>query len=231
MSTSERAEPGLRFRLFGVPVRLDPSFFIIALLFSAQRLSGASGWHGVASWLIALLLSLLVHEFGHAIAFRLFKLQPSITLYSMGGLTFARGRLTWGRSLVTSLSGPFAGLAFGGLVWLAREVGLWSPRSLFEFVFFDDLLFINLLWGLVNLLPLHPLDGGQSFEAVLHLLKVKHAARKTAIVSIVTAAGGAVYGLYVNRIFLVLLAGYLGWTNWQRLQDMPAPRSGPSAAA
>lgn len=227
-------QSGLKFGLFGVPVRLDPSFFIIVGLFASQRLDGPSGWQGFASWIVAVFLSLLVHEFGHAVAFRRFELQPSITLYSMGGLTSAQGRLTWGRSLVTSLSGPFAGLAFGGIVYTLGQSGAWPTSSIFTFLLYDDLLYVNILWGLVNLLPLHPLDGGQSLEAALHLMKVKGVARKVAVISIVVAGAGVLYGLYVSQIFLALIAGYLGWTNIKRLQAIgaqPGPPTGPPRVA
>lgn len=222
MSHQHDASPqaGPTFGLFGVPVRIDPSFFIIVGLFAAQRLGGFTGWQGFASWFVAVFLSLLVHEFGHAVAFRRFGLQPAITLYAMGGLTSAHGRMSWGRSLAASLAGPFTGLAFGGLVWLAVDAGLWRPGSLFEAVLYDDLLYVNILWGIVNLLPIHPLDGGQSLEAILHLSKVQRAPQKVSITSMVVAAAGATFGLYVNSFFLVLIAGWLGWTNWKRLEAL-----------
>lgn len=215
-----RPAPGLRFGLFGVPVHVDPSFFLITGLLAASRLGSPVGWQGFASWFVAVFVSLLVHELGHAVAFRRFELRPSITLYSMGGLTSARGRLTWGRSLVAALAGPLTGIAFGGLIWFVVQQGWWPATSLFERVLYEDLLFVNILWGIVNLLPVHPLDGGQSLEAILHLLKVKGVARKVAIVSLVVCAGGVLYGISVNRIFLVLIAGYFGYANWQRLQAL-----------
>lgn len=217
MTTTGSARPGLGFAVLGVPVHVDVSFFLLVGLIGAQRLSGRAGFAGFASWVVAVFVSILVHELAHAIAFRRFRLQPSITLYAMGGLTQASGRLTWGRSLVTSLAGPLVGLGFGMLVWLSSSAGLWSHASLFEDVLYGDLLYVNIVWGLVNLLPLHPLDGGQSLEAVLHLARVPGAARKVSITSIVVAGAGVLYGLYVGEAFLALLAGWLGWSNVQRL--------------
>lgn len=219
--------PGLSFRLFGVPVRIDPTFLLVAL-FAAQRIGGPTGWTGAASWVLAILVGVLVHELGHAFAFRAFDRKPQVTLYALGGLTSARGGLAVGRSLAVSLAGPIAGLAFGGLVWWARDVGLWPTDSLLGFVLARDLLFICIAWGLVNLLPLHPLDGGQAFEAVLRLFGAQppKAARVTSVVSLVVAVGAGLWAILLNEFFLVLLVGWLSMSNWRRLQAVRSHEAG-----
>ncbi|MFT5223123.1 MAG: membrane-associated protease RseP (regulator of RpoE activity), partial [Glaciecola sp.] len=187
--------------------------------FAVQRLGGIAGIAGVVSWFLAVFVSLLIHEFGHAVAFRRWSLRPVITLYSMGGLTSATGRLTWGRSLIASLSGPFLGLGFGALVYVVHHQGIWVQNTLFERVLYDDLLFVNIGWGILNLMPLHPLDGGQALESTLHLLKVPRAGRKSAIISIATATVGVLAGIYFSFAFVALIAGYLGYTNYKRLKS------------
>ena len=57
---------------------------------------------------------------------------------------------------------------------MASRLSLSAPFlniSLLEIIFLD-LLFINIGWGLLNLIPLYPLDGGQSLEALMELLRV-----------------------------------------------------------
>ena len=63
-------------------------------------------------WVVAVFLSVLVHEMGHALAIRALGVQPWITLYGMGGLTSHRGgRLPPKTQILVSLAGPAAGFA------------------------------------------------------------------------------------------------------------------------
>ncbi|WP_370327957.1 hypothetical protein [Euzebya sp.] len=247
---------GLTFRLGGIPVRVDATFWIIMGLFGVQRATvrGSLDVVVVVEWIALVFVGILAHELGHAIAFRGFGRQPSITLHGMGGLTSASGRLTPGRRLVSTLAGPGVGFALGGIVLLAQRTGLWSlPRlddvgvaelmrlalsapfiadiQISELIFLD-LLFINVGWGLLNLVPLHPLDGGQSLEALLDVLKVKAAKTVTSAVGVVVAAGIGVWALQRQQIFLLLIMVFLGLANVRRLSAInrpaPAATQGPA---
>lgn len=215
--TAAPQQPGLRFGLFGIPVKVDPTFLLVGL-FAAQRISGPTGWQGFASWILAVFIGVLVHEFGHALTFRAFGRQPVVTLYALGGLTAARGGLTVLRSLAVSLAGPFAGIAFGGAVWWAAGNGIWPTDALFPAVLADDLIFISLVWGIANLAPLHPLDGGQALESVLRLTGAKRPVRTTSLVSLLTAAAIILWALTVNSIFIVLFVAWMSMANWRRFQ-------------
>lgn len=214
------APAGLRFSLAGVPVRIDPTFLLV-VLFAAQRLAGPTGPAGAASWVVAVLVGVLVHELGHAAAFRTFGHRPVVTLYALGGMTSAPGRLTVARSLVVSLAGPVAGLALGGLVWQAARSGVWPDASTFAFVLQRDLVYVSVVWGLANLLPLHPLDGGQALEAILRLAGSPRPVRTTSVVSLVVAAAAACWALLANEFFVLLLVAWLANANWQRLRSTP----------
>src|SRR5215210_5393462 len=95
----------LEFRVGGIPVRVEPIFFLIM---------GLLGWgNGHTGVLIVVFmvvggLSILLHELGHATAQRSFGAQPSITLTGFGGYTVGPVQPR-GRSLVVTLAGPGAG--------------------------------------------------------------------------------------------------------------------------
>ncbi len=214
---SAPAPAGLAFSLAGVPVRIDPTFLLV-VLFAAQRIGGPTGWQGAASWVVAILVGVLVHELGHAFAFRAFGRRPVVVLYALGGLTSARGGLTVARDLAVSLAGPALGMVLGGAVWWAQQVGAWPDDGLFLWVLGRDLVFVSVFWGLVNLLPLHPLDGGQAFESVLRLLRVRRAVTVTSIVSLAVAVGAGLWAVLASEFFVLLLVGWIGTTNWRRLQ-------------
>lgn len=246
----------LAFRIGDIPVKVDPTFWIIMGLLGLNRAAAGGGFDVVliVEWIVLGFLGILVHELGHAVAFRAFGRPPSVVLYGMGGLTSAPGGLSPGRRLVTTLAGPGVGLALGAAVLLLQGTGLWDlPRfegftagelvvgslggapgqmALPEIVFLD-LLFINIWWGVLNLVPLHPLDGGQSLEAFLELVGVRRAAVITSAVGVAVAAAGAVLGARSNQVFLVIIMLFLGLANVRRLGALlrPRPAEPPAGAA
>ncbi|MFK7770020.1 MAG: metalloprotease [Mariniblastus sp.] len=127
------SEPGktgydLNFSLLGFPCRVHPAFFVLPLLFgqglvaSGRNLSGSELNTGVGLIVIAGLffISILIHELGHAIAFRRFGIHSRIVLYWMGGLAIPdsggawsrprSGSLTPNQQIIVSLAGPIFGL-------------------------------------------------------------------------------------------------------------------------
>ncbi len=179
----------LRFRIGGIPVRVAPGFWLITLvLFS--RLGDLKG---IGLAMLLAFVAVLTHELGHALAARAFGASPEIMLYSMGGLTrYAAPRdRPYGRmqSIVTSLAGPVAGfvlalatfsvvvaLTTGGTVaQRASAIGKLAYHHLHTANPAADLaslalsltLTINLGWGVINLLPILPLDGGNITRALL----------------------------------------------------------------
>ncbi|CAN5324640.1 hypothetical protein BH23ACT9_BH23ACT9_07650 [soil metagenome] len=238
----------LAFRIGDIPVKVDPTFWIIMGLFGFSRASTQGGFDIVLviEWVAMVFVGILVHELGHAVAFRAYGRPPSVVLYAMGGLTSARGGLTPGRRLVTTLAGPGVGFAVGGLALAARATGVWDlPRlegfsvgqllgesafaafgdyRLSELIFLD-LLFINIGWGVLNLIPLHPLDGGQSVEALLGLMRVKRAELITSVLGVVVAAAGAWFAVQISQVFLVLIMLFLGLMNLRRVGALLRPQA------
>ncbi len=81
-------EPGrtdfdLHFRCCGIPVRVHPGFWAIAALISMP--AGREPLP-VLGFALAVFLSILIHELGHALAFRQCGIQSHIVLYHFGGL-------------------------------------------------------------------------------------------------------------------------------------------------
>ncbi|TWT99560.1 Peptidase family M50 [Botrimarina colliarenosi] len=155
----------LRFPLLGFPVRITPSFWVVALLLGANQPLE----HAVV-WVAAVLVSILVHELGHALLQRAFGGRAEIVLYAFGGYASAVGvRDSWWRNVLVSLAGPFAGFFFAGIVYgVMRWVG--PPDAPLGRALVGDLLWINVAWGVLNLAPIWPLDGGRVAREVLTLV-------------------------------------------------------------
>lgn len=97
----------LRFEFLGVPVRIHPFFWLFSALLG---MSGAGNdLRVVVLWVACVFISILVHEFGHALMGKWFGGSPSILLYSLGGLCYSGSERTPGQRLAVVLAGPAAG--------------------------------------------------------------------------------------------------------------------------
>ena len=223
----------IRFKLGRIPVRIHPFFWLSTF---GLTLGSNTAPMQIAIWVLAVLISILVHELGHAVAFRRFGCESRITLYGFGGLASAEpGRkgspAGWSR-IIVSAAGPFAGFALGGLVIGAVLVSghqapfmTWTVGSgpalpnLALFTFVADMMFINVIWGLVNLLPVHPLDGG---DIALELAR-KHDPRRGVERSVwlsffVAIMVGGVALIVFHDVFVLLMFGYLAVMSWMVLR-------------
>ena len=119
---------GLDFVLFGVPVRVMWMFFFFMVIFGASFSDpDVSQTVGIALWVAIAFVSILAHEFGHALVYRAFGVQPTVVLHGFGGLTFGRS-LPVAKDLVVTLAGPLTGLAIGlPLAYVGANVHISDP--------------------------------------------------------------------------------------------------------
>jgi Zn-dependent protease len=233
----------LRFSIAGIPVRVHPLFWLIALL-----LGGGSG-HPlmIVVWVAVVFVSILVHELGHAFAFRRYGQSSHIILHMTGGLTvpesmpwaggYANVGLTPNQHIFVSLAGPFAGFALAVLVLavgaaLGGEIILTTILGVIPFplVFipafngiltdiFVTFLWVNIFWGIINLLPVYPLDGGHVSRYVLIQRDPWKGLRTSLWVSIITGGTLAVFGFaFLGSAYMGLLFGLLAFQSFQMLQ-------------
>jgi stage IV sporulation protein FB len=208
-----------RFQLAGVPVEIRNDFLIITLLLALGRLSTPVL---MVEWFVVVFVSILVHELGHAIAFRAFGHAPRIELNGMGGLTFPTPGLplSHGRSIVVSLAGPGAGFVFGGLVLLLDAFVLPPQSSRVIEQAIADLKWVNIGWGFVNLLPIVPLDGGHVVQSVLRQRMLRSDADALALkITVATAALGVAVALSQSMTWAALMAAYFGFTAFRNLRE------------
>jgi Zn-dependent protease len=159
----------LRWRMFGVSVRVHPFFWLVSVVlgwdfFKHPSLPG-NGLLDLGLWVLCVFLSILLHEFGHILMGRQFGSHGHIVLYSMGGLAIGSSHVErrWQR-IAVSAAGPGIQLLLWGALWLlfARpEAPVPLERGTPLKLLVGMLLYVNLWWALFNLLPVWPLDGGQ----------------------------------------------------------------------
>jgi Zn-dependent protease len=200
---SKVADPLARptFSLFGIPVRVLSSFWIFSLILGVGGATSApAALRGILTVTAVWFISVLLHELGHALAARRYGLQPSITLHFMGGLThFEGGRLSRAQSCLVSFAGPAVGLLFGALVFVVARSS--SPSPLARDII-NSLLYINIGWTIINLLPVIPFDGGHIMASLLGPRRALAAWVISALVAAPAAAAGLLKGsLWIAFIF------------------------------
>jgi len=151
-------------RLFGIPIDLHITILFFLLPVLMHR--GTNAWFNLeASALIV--LSILLHELGHALTAKRFHLTGlSITLHGFGGFAMSQGARTWKQSLLITLAGPGVNLAIGVLCLIPALAGNYdNPAHWYQMVAF--LGSMNLSMAVLNMIPTLPFDGGRAVEAIL----------------------------------------------------------------
>jgi Zn-dependent protease len=195
------------FRMFGIPVTIRPSFLVIAALLGFASRPPITY---LVAWILVVFVSILIHELGHALTARSYGAEVEIELNAIGGLTswaVPGEELSPGRRALVAAAGSGVGVIFGGVVWVFDLItGPYDGVAGFA-VF--NLIRVNVFWGLINWLPIRPLDGGHLFSSLLQKVFPSRAEMIGNVVFTLTAAGALVAGLMTRRIFLALLAGWL----------------------
>jgi Zn-dependent protease len=208
------------FHVAGFPVRVHPLFFLIAF---------ASGWAllkepaRLALWVGIVFVSVLLHELGHALAFRRYGCPAAIELHGMGGTTTGgdEEQLTHRQSAWVSFAGPGMGFLLGGLVWaLSSFTPLGQQGGLTGYAV-RQLLWVNLGWGLFNLLPMQPLDGGHLLASAVRARSGYRYERVLHGIGIATAVGVLALSVWWSMVWMGLLALMFGMMNFEQLRRLP----------
>lgn len=179
--------------MFGVPVYVDISFAILMLLFTTSHGSLVYG----VSFALLLAISVVLHEFAHALTARAFGYETrDITISLLGGCAALCGmpRKAY-QEFLTAAAGPAASFAISGAVLALDSYGLLPGRNEYAVSCWNYLFYLNLMLGAFNLLPGFPMDGGRIFRSFMRLFLSRPKATLVA--------------MWVGRAFAILL-GFSG---------------------
>lgn len=206
----------IRFSLFGIPVQVQPFFWItLALIGGALDANSADAIFQLGLFLLAGFISVLVHELGHALTARRFGAHTEIVLQAFGGYaSYTGARMTRTQSFLITSAGPAIQIALGVIAWLlmTRLPNLNPNMDHFLLV----LMSISFIWAIINLLPVLPLDGGQMLNAVLGPQRIRITLWVTILVSIIAAV--LMFRFFHSFLFSLFL-GYFAWQAWKALQE------------
>ena len=149
-----------------IPISIHPLFWVLAALIGWIN---SSSLIGIFIWIGIIFVSVLFHEFGHALTAVLFRQKAKIQLVALGGLTSFEGpKLSYWKQFLIVFNGPLFGFFLFVFATFCLHFDL-SQRPLI-YTIFRMTQIANLFWTVVNLFPILPLDGGQLLRIVLEKL-------------------------------------------------------------
>ncbi|PMB42849.1 site-2 protease family protein [Fischerella thermalis CCMEE 5330] len=208
--------------LFGIPLFLDPLWFLIlglaTLNFGVAYQELGTVWAWSAGLVMALLLftSVLLHELGHSLVARSQGIKVnSITLFLFGGIAaIEEESKTPGKAFQVAIAGPAVSIALFVLLRLGTDV---LPETSALRMMIGDLARINLVLALFNLIPGLPLDGGQVLKAAVwkatgdRFQAVHWAAKTGKILGYAAIALGLAVDYFTGELVTGLWIALLGW--------------------
>jgi Zn-dependent protease/CBS domain-containing protein len=212
--------------VWGIPIRLDFSWFLIFILLTWTLAVGYfpqqfPGWSPPQYWAAGALTtilqfgSVLLHELGHsAVALSYGIPVRGITLFIFGGIAvISQGPKTPASQFWISIAGPGVSFALGGAFLLLGFI-FDGNTPLAAVVLY--LAYINIALAVFNLVPGFPLDGGGVLRALLWGI-TKDVHRATLIAATtgrVIACGFILLGVWVmleGALFSGLWLAFIGW--------------------
>jgi stage IV sporulation protein FB len=205
--------------IFGTTITLDFSFLLLIAFFVILNVK-VMGMPNALLWAPVILISILFHEFGHAIMIGVLGFGSSaIVLGGMGGATYNERRARPWQDLLISAAGPAFSflLAFLTGLIIARVSYVWQDRFLIALL--PMLVQVNILWGEFNLLPIGPLDGNGILRNFFRLFLQERLAFIISIwISMFVGLAVFIYFLVTRDIFIAILIAFFvrsSWMQWE----------------
>ena len=205
----------------GTSIDVDFSFFLLIFLFGASTYDPQKGIAYSLIWAPVLFISVLLHELAHAGTIAAFGYGSShVILGGMGGVTINERQAKPWQEMLISAAGPLASFAQAGICYVLLARFEIVNRDKFLVVLVPLLLIANFWWGIFNLLPIPPLDGGKAFRNLLRSLLRENLAFTIAVwTAIVVGIAVVIYAIKSHQYFLAAIIGWFTFTNLQQWQD------------
>jgi Zn-dependent protease len=245
-----RTQFDLHLNVLGIQTRIHPGFWLMSFILGFSAAGQPPKPLPVLIYIAVVFVSILVHELGHALLMRRFGFTPHIVLYHLGGLAIPeksfsgfeprRGRRDTSEAILISLAGPAAGFLLAGatilVIFLAGgsfqpDFSRWTQPWDFSvpgvkaydpwWYLITFMLFVNIFWGLVNLVPVFPLDGGQVAREILTHRDRYNGLAHTLQLSIGVGIVVAVFFLLIaQERYAAMMFGLLAISNYLMLQQL-----------
>lgn len=221
---------------FGIPITVEPGFFLFMVLIVLIR-SGAGPIDIPQTGLFCFIIffSLLAHELGHALMARMLDCDSiRISLIFFGGYAtysttynrrrndgmIVRSNVPASRRFLISVAGPAVTFGLALLAFVLISIGSVQsvgPEDAMMFVL-GNVLILNIIWGIFNILPVYPMDGGQ---ALFHGLSIgmteNQAMRIVAPLSMIVCVAAGFFAIKWGYFFAAIFLAQFFFLNMRAL--------------
>ncbi len=228
---------------WGIKVFVHWTFLIlIAWIFISYYRLGQGFTEALTGVLFILVLftCVVLHEFGHALTARRFKIvTKDITLYPIGGISnLERIPSKPSQEFQVAIAGPIVNLVIAAVLWILLK----SAGHVFTFEntrdirltgadFGMNLIYVNILLAVFNLIPAFPMDGGRVLRSLLSM-KIDHskATKVAAMIGQILAIAFVFLGFFYDfwLIFIGLFI-FLGAGAESRVEELKHALEGVKA--
>src|SRR5713226_6247356 len=215
------------FRFAGVDVFLHWSWFLVA----TYEIRNRAGTYSSLTWnvleYLALFLIVMLHEFGHALAYRqVGGTANQIVLWPLGGVAFVNPPPRPGATLWSIAAGPLVNVVLlpvlSILGILSRSLG-WAEAMPNAHALLRAVWSINLILLIFNMLPIYPLDGGQILRSLLWFVLGRARSLMVAtIIGFLGVAGFIILAVWVHSVWFGVLAVFMLMNCWGGLRHAQA---------
>jgi Zn-dependent protease/predicted transcriptional regulator len=204
--------------MFGVPVRLHFTFILLVVFVAVSVLGNRHANASYFLFLLGSLVSVLLHELGHALVAARFGVRTTeIVMFPIGGLSRMERPLGPTAEIWVALAGPLVNLLLAAVIFAymitthqaapVRVSDLIEPSGKSALAL---LLYGNILIAVFNLLPAFPMDGGRILRALLSYIRPEQEATRTAAwMGRMLAISMGLYGLLGSQFMLVFFALFI----------------------
>ena len=226
-------------RYLGIDLYIHWTFWFLmfgvglSALFSAGWQTAEGWWAAGASMLqiSVLFLCVTLHEYGHALMARRFKVRTvDITLLPIGGLArLERMPRKPIEEFLVAVAGPavnvvIAGFTAIGLYFLFQSADVASYEEAIVMLgehFLGWLFVINVALVIFNMVPAFPMDGGRVLRSILaSFMDYGTATFVASRIGFVIALLMAAAGFYLPQVTMVLVAGFIAYAGWMEARQV-----------
>lgn len=208
----------------GITVRFHITFLLLLIWIGVGHYAQGGAEAAVVGLVFILLIfgSVLLHEFGHALAARRFGVKtPDITLLPIGGVArLERIPEKPTEEFIVAVAGPAVNVAIAAFLYIlvrlltpsTFDVTSMNAQTLMTGNILSNLLSVNVWLVLFNLIPAFPMDGGRILRALLAMkLSYTQATRVAANVGQLFAFVFVLIGFFGNPLLIFIgLFVYMG---------------------
>lgn len=202
------------FRMLGVDVYLNATWFFVFLLFFTWSGTTLSLFLTELSTVLIVFGAVLLHEFGHILAARKYGVSTDkVVLHLLGGAAFINVKeaknLTPKQNLWVYFAGPLVNLVISVLAFTIFTIytAFFNSAGVDGFhIVFGTMFLINAILFVFNLLPIFPMDGGGLLRNFLLHIKVKKAIIISAVISMLFCLALLVFSIMFISITGIIIS-------------------------